>query len=443
MRVLVVDDEPFQLKLLCRQLANLGVKDAVALTDARLALAQLQADPSAFDLVCCDLQMPEMDGVEFVRHLGQLGYKGGLVLISGEHSRILQSAERLARAHALQVKGALHKPITPEQLRQVVASCQTAASGGATPAAAVAQKPAERVFTVDELRYAINNNELVNHYQPKVEISTGRVAGFETLVRWQHPECGLVYPDRFIGMAEEHGLIDNLTRSVLAGLGGALQQAKRWQQEGRPVPVAVNVSMDNLIDHSFPAFVLQELDNAGLPASRLTLEVTESRLMTDALATLDIVTRLRLKRVGLSIDDFGTGHSSLQQLRDMPFDELKVDRGFIHRAYAQESLRAIVHPSLMMARQLGMKTVAEGVEDLQDWNFVRDSGCDIAQGYFIGRPMAAAGVAAWWAEWEARRGALLMQGSGTAEAVLGRASLRTSQSTNPSANQKRSNFAGA
>jgi EAL domain-containing protein (putative c-di-GMP-specific phosphodiesterase class I)/ActR/RegA family two-component response regulator len=436
MRVLVVDDEPFQLKLLCRQLANLGVKNTVALTDARVALAQLQADPTAFDLVCCDLQMPEMDGVEFVRHLGLLGYKGGLVLVSGEHSRILQSAERLARAHALQVKGALHKPITPEQLRQVVVACEPAApapTGAATPAA----RPPERQFTVDELRYAIQNNQLVNHYQPKVEIATGRVAGFETLVRWQHPECGLIYPDRFIGMAEQHGLIDNLTRSVLAGLGGALQQAKRWQQEGRPVPVAVNVSMDNLVDHSFPAFVLQELDNAGLPASRLTLEVTESRLMTDALATLDIVTRLRLKRVGLSIDDFGTGHSSLQQLRDMPFDELKVDRGFIHRAYSQESLRAIVQPSLMMARQLGMKTVAEGVEDLQDWIFVRDSGCDIAQGYFIGRPMPAAGVAAWWAEWEARRGALLMQGSGAAEAVLGK------PASAAAATHKRSSLAGA
>jgi EAL domain-containing protein (putative c-di-GMP-specific phosphodiesterase class I)/ActR/RegA family two-component response regulator len=399
-RVLVVDDEPFQLKLLCRQLANLGLHNAVAKQDARDALALLQADVAAFDLICCDLQMPEMDGVEFVRHLAQLGFKGGLVLISGEHSRILQSAERLAQAHALRIVGALHKPITPEQLRKVVNHAAP------QPKLAVVRK-AGRQYTVQELQRAITHNQLVNHYQPKVEISTGRVAGFETLVRWQHPEDGLVYPDRFIGLAEEHGLIDNLTRCVLAGLGGALNQAKRWQEDGRPVPVAVNVSMDNLTDHGFPEFVLSELEKAGLPASRLILEVTESRLMTDALATLDIVTRLRLRRVGLSIDDFGTGHSSLKQLRDMPFDELKVDRSFIHRAHEQESLRAIVQPSLQMARQLGMKTVAEGVEDIRDWNFVRDSGCDIAQGYFIGRPMPAAAVPAWWAEWDTRRGALL------------------------------------
>jgi EAL domain-containing protein (putative c-di-GMP-specific phosphodiesterase class I)/CheY-like chemotaxis protein len=398
-RVLVVDDEPFQLKLLSRQLANLGLHDTVTQQDARQALALLQTDVAAFDLICCDLQMPDMDGVEFVRHLGQLGFKGGLVLISGEHSRILQSAERLAQAHALRIVGALHKPITPEQLRAVVNS--------AAPSPKRAARKTEREYTVDELRRAITHNELVNHYQPKVEISTGRVAGFETLVRWQHPQDGLVYPDRFIGLAEQHGLIDNLTRCVLAGLGGALNQAKRWQEDGRPVPVAVNVSMDNLTDHGFPEFVLQELERAGLPPSRLILEVTESRLMTDALATLDIVTRLRLRRVGLSIDDFGTGHSSLKQLRDMPFDELKVDRGFIHKAFEQESLRAIVQPSLQMARQLGMKTVAEGVEDIRDWNFVRDSGCDIAQGYFIGRPMAASAVPAWWAEWDTRRGALL------------------------------------
>jgi len=165
--------------------------------------------------------------------------------------------------------------------------------------------------------------------------------------------------------------------------------------------------MDSLTDHAFPDYVDQAVAAAGVPASRLMLEVTESRAMKDPMATLDILTRLRLRRIGLSIDDFGTGHSSLAQLRDIPFDELKVDRSFVHGACANEALRAILQPSLNMARQLGMKTVAEGVEDIDDWQYLQAAGCDVAQGYFIGRPMPPGHLLGWLAEWEVRRGALL------------------------------------
>jgi EAL domain-containing protein (putative c-di-GMP-specific phosphodiesterase class I) len=400
LRVLIVDDEPFQLKLLSRQLGKLGVEQITSRQHAGEALDMLRADPSAFDLVCCDLQMPGMDGVEFIRHLGSVGYGGGLVLISGEDSRIVQTAERLARAHAIQVLGALQKPVSPEQLATVLVSAR------GLPAPAVAAR--QHQYAVEEIRRALVNHELVNHYQPKVDLRSGQVIGVETLVRWSHPIDGLIFPDQFIAAVEDHGLIDNLTRAVLTGLSGALQQARRWQDQGFPLQVAVNVSMDNLTDHAFPGFVAEEVAAAGIPPSRLTLEVTESRLMTDPVVTLDILTRLRLKRVGLSIDDFGTGHSSLSQLRDIPFDELKIDRGFVHDAGSHESLGAIVRASLEMARQLGMKTVAEGVENIGDWHFLRDAGCDLAQGYFIGRPMPAEAVIPWIAEWESRRGELLL-----------------------------------
>jgi EAL domain-containing protein (putative c-di-GMP-specific phosphodiesterase class I) len=323
-----------------------------------------------------------------------------VVLISGEDDRILHTAEKLARAHALRVLGALHKPVGPEQLRQTLADAMQ-------PAATQNSHNVLRQYGADEIREAIAGGELVNHYQPKVEFATGRVSGVETLVRWQHPRDGLVYPDQFVSVAEESGLIDNLTRAVLAGLGGALQQARQWQDAGYPLHVSVNVSMDNLTDHAFPGFVADEVARAGVPASRLVLEVTESRLMKNPLATLDILTRLRLKRIGLSIDDFGTGHSSLSQLRDVPFDELKIDRSFVHGACRQDALRAILQPSLDMARQLGIRSVAEGVEDLDDWRFLRECGCDLAQGYFVARPMPAGALIGWLAEWEARRGALL------------------------------------
>lgn len=392
MNTLLIDDEPFALKLLTRQLANLGFAEVISCEHAQDALAALESGVTAIGLVFCDLQIPQMDGVEFVRHLARIGYAGGLVLVSGEDERILQAAEKLAKAHALNVLGALHKPVSPEQLRPML--------DGKPRRIASTLRAARKTYEPDELRRAIARGELVNYYQPKVALATGAVAGVETLVRWRHPQDGLVFPDQFIAMAEENGVIDELTRAVLTG---ALRQARLWQDAGLSLHVAVNVSMDNLAALEFSDFVVREVGKAGVPLTSLVLEVTESRLMKDSLVPLDVLARLRLKRIGLSIDDFGTGHSSLAQLRDIPFDELKVDRGFVHGACRDASLRAIFEASLGMARRLGMKTVAEGVEDQADWDFLRAAGCDLAQGYFIAKPMPGADLAGWMANWDAPR----------------------------------------
>jgi EAL domain-containing protein (putative c-di-GMP-specific phosphodiesterase class I)/ActR/RegA family two-component response regulator len=391
-KALVVDDEPFVLKLLGRQLENLGFEKVFLCERGHDALMLLESAAETVDLVCCDLQMPEMDGVELVRHLVRIGYVGSVVLVSGEDERILHAAEKLAKAHELHVLGALHKPVSYQRLRQLLdekASC-----------AASARRTVTRSYGPEELRRAIASGELENHYQPKVELASGRIAGVETLVRWRHPRDGLVFPGQFIATAEEHGMIDVLTRSVLTA---ALRQARLWQDVGLRLHLAVNVSMDNLAALEFPDFVAHEADAAGVAASSLVLEVTESRLMKNPLAALDILTRLRLKRIRLSIDDFGTGHSSLAQLRDIPFDELKVDHGFVHGACRDASLKAIVEASLGMARQLGMQTVAEGVEDQADWDFLHSAGCNLAQGYFVARPMPAADLPGWIARWEHRR----------------------------------------
>jgi EAL domain-containing protein (putative c-di-GMP-specific phosphodiesterase class I)/AmiR/NasT family two-component response regulator len=401
--VLVIDDEPFQLKLLARQFANLGLTDVQTCLHAREALQQVGTDPQRFDVICCDLQMPDMDGIEFVRHLGQSAYRGGVVLISGEDRRILHTAERLAQSHSLNVLGALRKPVAPEQLRELLAAARAPAPSRPAPRTS----PQSPAYTGAELERAIGAQELVNHYQPKVDFATGHLVGVEALVRWRHPKDGLVYPDRFIPVAEESGLIDLLTHEVLAGLHGALRQARAWHDQGLALQVSVNVSMDNLNDYGFPEYVAREVAAAGVAPSALILEVTESRMMKDPLAALDILTRLRLRRVSLSIDDFGTGHSSLTQLHEAPFDELKIDRGFVHGAWRNEAQRAILLPSLDMARQLGIKTVAEGVEDADDWHFMRSLGCDLAQGFFIARPMPGDEVAGWAAEWEGRRGGLV------------------------------------
>lgn len=388
MKILVIDDEPFVLKLIARQLANLGFNKVAAMEYPHDALAILENDPNVFNMVLLDLQMPEMDGVEFVRHLYRINYSGSLILISGEDERILHTAEKLATSHNLRILGTLHKPVTPEQLKCIIERSPDNYT-----------KKERKLYGPDELHQALINDELLNHYQPQVDINSGRVVGVESLVRWVHPRDGMVYPDQFISTAEEHGLIDDLTRTVFSQ---ALGQAQHWHKRGVALHVSVNVSMDNLMTLDFADYVASEVKNAGIPLTNIVLEVTESRLMKDSLIPLDILTRLRLKHIHLSIDDFGTGHSSLAQLRDIPFDELKVDRGFVHGAHDYAHLRAIVEASLGMAQHLGMKTVAEGVEDLKDWKFLQTTGCDYAQGYFIAKPMPADEIEQWIPTWESR-----------------------------------------
>ena len=389
--ILVLDDDSFMLKLLGLMLESLGFIGVTLCQRGRDALAWIDGSDRAPDLILLDLNMPGMDGVEFVRHLVDRRFGGSLILVSGENERMLQTAESLVRAHRITLLGRLHKAVTREGLAALLRPW--------TPRALSRQPVAKRAYPADEVRAAIANGELVNHYQPKVVVATGRVTGVEALVRWRHPTDGMVFPAQFIGVAEEHGLIDDLTAVVLRG---ALTQARLWRSTGLALRVAINVSMDNLASLDFPDFVASQAAAAGVSPEDVVFEVTESRLMKDLRTPLEVLARLRLKRFSLSIDDFGTGHSSLAQLRDFPFDELKVDRGFVHGAFADETLHAIYDASLGLARQLGMGIVAEGVEDRDDWDFLRRTGCAMAQGYFIAKPMPANALPAWIQAWEAR-----------------------------------------
>ncbi|KIO48903.1 EAL domain-containing protein [Nitrosospira sp. NpAV] len=390
-KILVLDDESFMLKLLNRILSNLGFTSVTLCDSGRVALDRIGDLDSQPNLILLDLNMPEMDGIEFVRHLVGRHYTGSLILVSGDDERILQTAEKLVQAHKIQILGHLHKPVKPETLSALLEKWTPPSTGG--------PGITKKAYGADELRTAIDNGELVNYYQPKVAVANGEVVGVETLVRWRHPVDGIVFPDQFIGVAEAFGLIDDLTQMVFAS---AVTQAKAWQQAGLTLRVAVNVSMDNLASLSFLNFVTELTAKTGVAPQDMVLEVTESRLMLDTRAPLEILTRLRLKRFRLSIDDFGTGHSSLAQLRDIPFDELKIDQGFVHRAWADETLRAMYDASLSLARQLGMEVVAEGVEDRNDWDLLYRTGCDLAQGTFMSRPMLAADLPAWIESWRAR-----------------------------------------
>jgi EAL domain-containing protein (putative c-di-GMP-specific phosphodiesterase class I) len=261
----------------------------------------------------------------------------------------------------------------------------------------------ERLALVADLRRAISQSaeagELELHYQPKVELATGRLVGAEALLRWRHPQRGLVPPDQVIPMAERTGLIDPLTRCVL---NTALRQVRDWQALGLHVPVAVNFSARNLQDADLPQLVAKLLMEHGVPGSQLLAEVTESQLMLDPELALRVLERLRALGVHVSIDDYGTGHSSLTYLNRLPADELKLDRSFIHGVSTNRGTASIVRSTTKLAHDLGLRVVAEGVEDRRSWDLMIQFGCDIVQGYFVSRPLPGPQFAAWAAEWLTR-----------------------------------------
>jgi len=398
MKILLVDDDSFALNLLSIQIRALGTAHQVVChTSGQAALSLLEHDKEV-DVVFCDLQMPEMDGVEFVRHLVRVCYAGSLVLVSGENARTREAVEQLARGRGLRVLGTLGKPVTPDSLRRLL---DAAIPPIASPGPAI-QAP---LYVASDLQLAIQRGELLNYYQPKVEPATGRVAGFEVLVRWQHPRDGLVMPNQFVPMSEECGLVGSLGAEVMRG---ALRDLGRWLGAGHQLDLAVNVSLGSVFSLDYPDFLVEQARAASVPLHHLILEITESRLMDNPQVQLDVLTRLRLKGVKLSIDDFGTGYSSLAQLRDLPFDELKIDRGFVHQATRTPALRAILDASLSLARELGLRTVAEGVEEREDWDLLRAAGCDMVQGYFIAKPMPGDEVEGWLADWENQRKDLIV-----------------------------------
>jgi EAL domain-containing protein (putative c-di-GMP-specific phosphodiesterase class I) len=249
-----------------------------------------------------------------------------------------------------------------------------------------------RLALLGELRRALDADELLVHYQPQVDMTTGLLCGLEALVRWQHPDRGLLAPAAFLPVAETTGLISRLTLRVL---DLALAQTRLWHDQQRAVPVAVNLSARCLHDPQLPDIVRTALARHGVPARLLRLEITESAIMGDPERALSILRRLSDDGVRLSLDDFGTGYSSMSYLRELPVDELKVDRSFVTDMTGDAKDHLLVRTAVELGHNLGLSVVAEGVEDEPTLTALTGLGCDVAQGYLLARPMDAAALVAW------------------------------------------------
>ncbi|WP_421711847.1 EAL domain-containing response regulator [Aeromonas jandaei] len=386
---MVVEDHAFQRKALMHQIRDLGYQQLLEARDGQEALELCQRH--SVDILFCDLRMPGMDGMALLRRLSLGGFSGGIILSSALEDDVVEAVLRMSAAYGLQVLGRIEKPSTKQQLKVLIESW--------SPRQEQAQKEDGHRLGLDELRRALDDDQIVPWYQPKVSFATGEWVGMEALARWQHPEYGLVSPGRFIPLAENNGLIDQLTEIII---NKSLRDGHLWEETGLSLNLSMNLSTTSLIEGDLCNSLIAQCQRWSINPELITLEVTESSFVQDVGKSLEVLTRLRMHGFGLSIDDFGTGYSSMQQLALLPFTELKLDRSFVDRCYADPSRLAIIESSIELARKLGLKSVAEGVEDELTWQQLAKLGCDVCQGFFSARPMPRSELQEWHRSWQER-----------------------------------------
>ncbi|TGN10608.1 EAL domain-containing response regulator [Leptospira ilyithenensis] len=376
---LVVEDDDFQRQVIVDILRKLGItriSEAIGGVQALQVLGGSNANP--VDIVLCDLNMPEMDGMEFLRHLGNSHSSISTIIMSALDGALIASVKKMARAYGIILLGAMEKPITPAKLEVMISLYRNNQSGQKR------EFPAERTFTLEEILQGIKDKQFEPFFQPKVDIATGEITGAEALARWVHPKHGVIAPYAFIEILEESGNIDELTFVMLEKAATA---CRLLHDKGHKITVSVNLSLVSLADVSLADRITHLVIKSGIEPRQMILEITETAAMTEMAPALENLARLRMKGFGLSIDDYGTGYSSMQQITRIAFTELKIDRSFVRDITESRVLRIVVNSSIKMATKLQMKSIAEGVETKQDWDTLKLLSCDTAQGYYIAKPM--------------------------------------------------------
>ena len=380
MRMLVIDDE----EDICDLIAEIGERHGLEVKTLSNTeqVTDLLVDFKP-DLIMLDLMMPGTDGVEMLRLLAEHVKQAKLCLISGSDTRVLNSARRLGSAHGLDVVAALEKPLNIPTLNSLFAQI-TAGSQGTSGI---------------NLGHAIASGQFTLHFQPVIDMRTHQVKGAEALARWTHPSRGMLMPDEFLEQVVDDGLMQSLTDFVLET---SIAQASRWQKAGEKLTLSMNVTASTLLDLTLPDKISALCSTHGVPTEQLILEVTETEAMRDVTRTMDVLLRMRIRNIGVSIDDFGTGHSSLRELQRMPFSEMKIDRSFVTDMGTNKDCAVIVQSIIDLAHNLNIKVIAEGVEDITVWRMLLEKGCDYAQGFYSGRPMSGTEFDLWLKNWRTK-----------------------------------------
>lgn len=380
LRVLVVEDDDFQRQLLVSMLRSLGVNSIQDAGNGKQAIDILrQDDGSPIDVILSDLNMPEMDGLEFLRHIGEEDHQVSISIISSLGTKLLASAASMAKALGIKILDVVEKPIQLDRLKEGLSRYERTVEKRNHPVSMPN-------FSLEEIEDGIRENQFQPYFQPKVDIKTGRLVGAEALARWLHPESGVVSPSAFIPQLEQSGNIDGLTFHMIRQSAIA---CRKFHKAGHDLVMAVNLSLVSLDDPSLADRILQMVNETGLDPRYMVFEISETAAMNNIVYSSENLARLCMNGFALSIDDYGTGYSNMQQLMRIAFSELKIDQTFVTGFSDNRSLRIVVQSNIEMAHRLSLKSVAEGVETQDDWDALKDAGCDVAQGYFIARPMSS------------------------------------------------------
>ncbi len=368
-RLLIVDDEPN----ICTQIKKIAIEsgfDATTTYNGDDLRSRLRQDPPS--ALILNLTLSGEDGISTLNYIAERHLRLPIVLMSDLDERVLNTAERLGKARGLTIVGTLRKPFSIGDLETTFdalgRSCHT--------------------FTVDEFRDALVREQLTLHYQPIINVQEKdgpTVSSCEALIRWNHPRHGLLPPRDFIPFVEENGLMMDMTLFVL---DKALLQAATWQQSDFDVPISVNVPVPVLSHEVFPVWLTMMLNKHNADPSKLILEVTERDIISDLNQVMETLVRIRFLGTRLSIDDFGTGHSCLRQLQQLPFNDLKIDRSFIMEMAGQEDARSIVRSTIDLAHALKLGVCAEGVETQAALELLREMGCEKVQGFLFSPAVA-------------------------------------------------------
>ena len=388
LNVMVVEDHGFQRRMALRLLSEVGVLRTSEAADGHAAMRLLDGNAEPPDVVIVDLDLPGMDGIEFIGHVAQKKLARAVVVASALDPALLNTVQTMARAYGLRVLGCVEKPMTAPKLADVLALFDI------HPDADESETHFEA--TPEAIAEGLARDEFLPFFQPQVTFGNGQVIGVEALARWRRSDGQIVRPSHFIPAIERGGLIDRLTDRILEK---ACAWKSRWARQGLHLKISVNVSMLNLADISAADRFQHIVRSHGVDPREVLLEITESSVMGEAAHALNVLARLRLKGFGLSVDDFGTGYSSLSQLSQIPFTELKIDQGFVTGAPNQPRKRAVIEASLELARKLNLSVVAEGVETVEEWQMLAELGCTCAQGYLISRPVPGDQLAEVIARW--------------------------------------------
>ncbi len=395
LNVLVVEDDRFQRLALIQLLKKVGVKAIMSAEDGQQALELIQQH--TFDVVICDLSMPKMDGLALIRRMSECQFKGSILLLSAMEESLLRSAAKMVSIFKIRMIGALAKPIDPIALQNNLLKHFEQTS-----------QRVHKEFTInltsEDLDNALAQQQLTPYFQAQVSLADGKLHGFESLVRWHHPKFGVITPDSFIELAEQSGHMTELTELMFSK---SIEKLNTLPRMYSAVKLAINISPSGLEDNVLQSVLLSLDSKLNDNKQKITIELTEQSAIKNSAMALEVLSRFRMHGFNISIDDFGIGYSTMEQLSEFPYSELKIDRQFVDKMDSDPKALIIVESCIRLAKKLKLKTIAEGVENSKQWRLLKELGCDYCQGYFVSKPIPVEQIAFQMQTWQKKYSALI------------------------------------